>query len=363
MRVAKFILNKKNSSASMRIAYLCSVNTISEAGPCRKVREQCQTWSEMGHDVRLIATHRGRVGFPRKTTDRFEICEIQTKNILSKFLSTKQIARTVNEFSPDIIYLRYQSVSPLVVSCAKIAPLVVELNGVARRNSFKQKLIYKLSRRWYSKHASGFVVVSNEMIELCADIISNKPSTVVRNGMSLRSGGTCQTTKPQKAAIFIGNGTPWHGLDRLHTIASHLPDWHFHVVCPNPQSWNLPNVTEHGYLPISKYHELLEKSTIGIGPLALERAGLKEASALKIGEYLLGGLPFIINYQETNMPEDSDFIFKINDNQLGESELNSIRQFMDGWASRTFDPKPYYPLIDLGVLEKKRLAFFRKLIG
>lgn len=347
----------------MRIVYLCSFNAIREAGPYRKIREHCQTWSKLGHDVRLVATISGDKRLPQHKSDCFETVDFCANSFIKKVLSTKQIERSVREFAPDLLYLRYQTVSPFVLRCSKIAPLVVELNGLTRQNNVKQKLAYQLSKAWYKRHSAGFVVVTNEMIDLCKDIIADRPSAVVRNGVSLDAMHLAKTKSSGKSAVFVGNGVPWHGLDRLRMIAEYLPDWRFHLVCPRRQSWDLPNVSEYGFLPKSKYQQLLIDSTIGFGPLALERSGLSEASALKIGEYLMHGLPFVVNYKETDMPVDSDFVFQIDDNQLGELQLKSMKRFMEYWSTHTFDPTPYFHTVDLNVLEKKRLKFFQGLVG
>ena len=62
-------------------------------------------------------------------------------------------------------------------------------------------------------------------------------------------------------------------------------------------------MTVHGTLSGDAYWAVLGRADVAIGSLAMERAGLREGSPLKVREYLLAGIPTVIGYEDTDFPD------------------------------------------------------------
>ena len=80
------------------------------------------------------------------------------------------------------------------------------------------------------------------------------------------------------------------------------------------------NVTAHGELTRERYRPVMQRADVAIGPLALHRKNLHEASALKVAEYLAHGIPVILGCPEAAFPDGAPFLL-----QLSNSEDNVER--------------------------------------
>jgi hypothetical protein len=67
----------------------------------------------------------------------------------------------------------------------------------------------------------------------------------------------------------------------------------------------------HGVLYGSDLDKVLADCHLAIGSLALHRNGLREACMLKVREYTARGLPFVIAYDDPDLPAGLPWVLKI----------------------------------------------------
>lgn len=105
--------------------------------------------------------------------------------------------------------------------------------------------------------------------------------------------------------LFVAsNFSPWHGLDLLvEEIKKSKLEFIVHLVGKVPSSD--ANYLEqdkrcvlHGTLTYEAIKKLMSKAWVGLSSFAHFRLGMKEASTLKVREYLLNGVPVYANYRE-----------------------------------------------------------------
>jgi glycosyltransferase involved in cell wall biosynthesis len=163
--------------------------------------------------------------------------------------------------------------------------------------------------------------------------------------------------------VFLGApGLAWAGVDKLARLAAATPDWQFDAIGPGPDEIvdPPPNLRLHGLMNRDAYQPLLAAADVAIGPLALHRKGLSEASALKVAEYLACGLPVVIANRETAFPEGEPFLLRIpNTEDNVETARDAIRGFVDAWSGRRV-ARADIAAIDTAVVERERL---RRIIG
>ncbi|MNZ78728.1 hypothetical protein D3C78_973150 [compost metagenome] len=100
---------------------------------------------------------------------------------------------------------------------------------------------------------------------------------------------------------------------------------------------------------------------MAIGPLALYRRGMKEASPLKVREYLAYGLPVINGYVDTDFKEEVPFILRIpNEPRNTANASAAIEEFVHSWQGRRVDRSEVGHL-DVTVKETARLAYMKRI--
>ncbi|MFN3692462.1 MAG: hypothetical protein ACK4R7_06185, partial [Fervidobacterium sp.] len=67
----------------------------------------------------------------------------------------------------------------------------------------------------------------------------------------------------------------------------------------------------YGMLFLDKYTPIMQQADIGISTLAPYRKKMNEASPFKVREYSALGLPVIIGYKDTDLPDGAPFILQI----------------------------------------------------
>jgi hypothetical protein len=83
-------------------------------------------------------------------------------------------------------------------------------------------------------------------------------------------------------------------------LATALPKAGFDLIGPATIDGAPPNVRAYGVLTATAYRDVLARCDLGLGTLALYRKGMREASPLKVREYLAYGLPTVIGYDDTD---------------------------------------------------------------
>jgi len=112
--------------------------------------------------------------------------------------------------------------------------------------------------------------------------------------------------------LFIASSfAPWHGLDLLlKSIKNNKSDFVLHLVGNVPDEFsediNDSRIVQHGIVNPSKIKELTTTAWLGLSSFAHFRLKMKQASTLKVREYLAYGLPVYATYEES-FPIDFPF--------------------------------------------------------
>jgi hypothetical protein len=155
-------------------------------------------------------------------------------------------------------------------------------------------------------------------------------------------------------------------VDKVLALAAALPDCDFTLIGRTQEDLldgAPPNVTAYGLMARHEYEPLLARADVAIGSVAMERAGLTEASTLKFPEYLAYGLPVVIGYQETHFLERPDpwFLLRLPtepDNVA--AHVPEIRAFAERVKGRRVPRGEIADIVGIRAQEARRLEFLAR---
>lgn len=342
----------------MRIAYVGRWSGDQGDGVRAKVEGQAAEWRRRGHEVELFPLP--LVSYGRRGAA-----------IAHSVRETARVRRDVRRWRPDVAYVRYGLYLPWLRPLQRRVPTVVELNADDRAEAAAlgqrgRRLLNEVSRRSLLGGARGVVCVAHEIARDVAP--AGKPARVIANGVDL---GDVAPPPPRQgerplAAFLAGVPMPWHGIDKLLALARALPGHDFALVGveraavegPLP-----PNVELHPPTSRAGYAELLARADVGIGSLAMHRAGLDEASPLKVREYLVHGLPVVIGFEDTDFIGDEPwFLLRLPNDEANVREgAERIGAFVEGVRGRRVAREEVAARIGRPAKEDARLAFMAEL--
>lgn len=325
----------------MRIAYV-SLHwpRTRNSGVWKKIQSQVAAWNAMGHESRLFmhtSQHEPQSDlieaeyFFYSTSTKF-------KTEINRIIAMRQMISAIRAYRPDAIYLRYSIYVYPAHLLMDIAPVVEEINtndltqheGLGRVYS----MYNRLTRGIFLRNIRGLVTVSRELAVSPAFAVYRKPTRVIANGINLNKFPQLPApTNHIPRLVFIGSpGYPWHGVDKLLTLASLIPDIQLDIIGYSelPGFEPLPeNITLHGYLALQEYQNVLTSADVAISSLALHRVQLEEASPLKSRECLAFGLPLVVAYIDTDLDGlDCAFLLRIpNKEDNIQTHARQIRDF------------------------------------
>jgi len=345
------------------------------SGVGKKLHRQVRAWQESGHETRLFmhtSWYEPTTSLvPAKVIPYDSIGKIRTE--LNRITAAKKLVQAVEDYRPDVVYLRLAMYVYPIHQLAGIAPLI----GEANTNDLNQheglgKIFAhynRLTRGFLLSRLHGLVTVSQELAEAPAFTVFHKPTRVIANGIDLENFeplSAPSNTIPRLA--FIGNpGYPWHGVDKLVTLARLVSDVQLDIIGYDslPEFEPLPeNLHLHGYLSAEEYNSILGGADAAISSLGLHRIDLEEASPLKSREYLALGLPLVLAYIDTDLHDvDVEFLLKIpNKEDNIQTHAQAIRDFayrMRGWRV----DRNLITSIDQVAKEAERIRFFEEIIS
>lgn len=359
----------------MKIAYLIRHDITKNDGVTKKILGHISNWKRMGCDVQVFA-YVPQVGKSILPANQY----VMYGAIKSRLVKDYSLLVDIENFSPDLIYFRYDTWSRSLGKLLNKYPSVVELNTLdlaeyfslmkfeKNIKSFLRYVAYKILRGFVLRKVVGIVSVTHEINDDESNSQYNKPSVVVPNGIDL---DTYKTMKPaailgaRTSLFFIGTpGQPWHGVDLIEQLAVKMPNIDFHIV--GIEGAGLSNVFYHGYLPIEKYTILLKQCAICIGTLGLHRKNMTEACPLKVREYLAYGYPVILGYQDTAFIDQHikpKFVHTINlAADLPDNIVTAIQHFIDENKDIVISHEEIH-FLDTKFLEQKRIAFFELILA
>jgi len=329
------------------LAYVCYWDLDSDDGVSRKVRSQVAHWREAGHEV--------------------ELQSIRPAGGVERVRRTAISSAAVRRFAPDVVYLRYDLFAPSVWSLARRFTTVVELNtddrAEWRLRSRVAAAYNEVNRRTLLHAAAGVVAVSGELAP------SSRSTLVLGNGLDARDVPSLPSPDNERPRIaFIGSPRqPWHGVDKIVELARLLPALDVDVIGPGRDELDgaPSNVYGHGVLPPSRYRPLLERADAAVGTLALHRKRMREASPLKVREYLLSGIPTMIAYDDTDLRGiDAPWLLRLPNVEANvRDSVDAIQAFVERARGLRVPRADVEQRLDSRAKERQRLGYLERLLA
>ncbi len=358
----------------MRIAYVTIhvAPEIMQGGVGKKIKSQTGIWREHGHEVSIFSLTPAEIPFPQEQQFLFDARVNVLKREINRTIAMKRMIASIQQYKPDIIYLRYGLYSYPLHHIFKIAPVVLETNSNDKEEyASRGKFFYwinRLTRNLTFASVSGIIPPTHELTS-AFPAKYNKPHVVISNGIDLSSAELLPPTKNISPVITLvaSAGMDWHGVDKLIRFAETYPDIAINIVGYSENDVEIPvpaNVRLHGFLNRAQLREIYLTTDVACGTLALHRKNMEEACTLKVREYLAYGVPVILAYRDTDLSEVRlDTILQIpnHENNVIENR-EKIHTFAYAMLGRRVDVEKVYPYFDQQKKEQARLAFFQKIL-
>lgn len=357
----------------MRIAYVTIhvAHELMQGGVGRKIRSQISFWRERGHEVSLFSLTPEADSFSEEHQFVFNTKTNLLKREISRASFLMQMIAAVREYKPDVIYMRYGLYSYPLHRLFRVSPVVVEINTndiveYATRGIFFY-WANRLTRSFTLKSAAGIVSPTQELTHFLprghrARVI------VIANGADLSAITPLPAPQNNQPVVtLVGSpGMNWHGVDKLLRFAELTPDVVVNIVGYSRNDLQTPvpsNVRLFGFLGHDGVREVLAHTDVALGTLALHRKQMQEASALKVRESLMYGIPVVIAYRDTDLHDvHLDTILRIPNTEENVNEhAEQIRQFAYRMMGRRVDIHLVAPYLDQRKKEDMRLAFFEQI--
>lgn len=313
----------------MKILYIAFAGT-DQSGVHRKLAEQVTSLRTCGEEVECIVFADTRVA-PAPVNAPYRLVDVQGGGFgaASRSLAFHACWEVVDQFKPDVVYMRYPMYDGHVLRFLQEAPPVVfELQTI-----FKNEVpppVAEFEQSWATRvlpRAAGLVAVTNEILEYeTARAQWAIPGIVMPNGADPK---TIPFTTPALAPgrvdlLCVASFFPWHGVDRLLVGMAAEPevqDVHLHLVGDGPTIPDLralvndaglqERVHFHGHVPTRELGQWYPKAHVAIGSLAPHRVGLRELAALKHREYAFRGLPIVLAGGDADFPTTLPWVRQI----------------------------------------------------
>ncbi len=209
---------------------------------------------------------------------------------------------------------------------------------------------------------------TNELSRLDVFQRFHKPGLVISNSIEVKSLPFMPAPiNDHPHLAFIGTpGSAWHGVEKLVPLAQAYPDIVIDVIGYDTIEGVAqvpPNLILHGYQVGAACDRILAQADAAIGTAALHRAGLNEASPLKVRDCVSRGIPIILPFIDTDLDDlESDLILKIpNDEDNVLSCSAQIHDFLDRVRGKRIPRELVQGRIDSLAKERQRLDFLARL--
>ena len=171
------------------------------------------------------------------------------------------------------------------------------------------------------RKAAAVVCVTKEIAKYQRERIGmiNTPFpkvTTISNGINVNNYPVSESKFNNgviNAIMILGVDSEWNGLDKIvNAIISNTCEFNLYIVGNIKDKVEHQNIYYVGELDQMEISRLIQSKMInaGIGTLALERKGIKEAAPLKVREYLSRGLPIVYSYNDTDIDSNDEFVKK-----------------------------------------------------
>lgn len=227
-----------------------------------------------------------------------------------------QLRRDLRDYAPTVIYARWLAPVPGQARLmAEIAPLVWEVHADDQTNhvrgSILRRLYLRLFREPQLRAATGATFVISELEQSTSFGSIKGERGVFTNGSWLTPREAPKNLRA-KVGLSVGSANSWAGLDRFSSLAAELreeADWI--VACPAMATADVSRAVSApvrvvGTKDSNEYVAELSSWDVAIGTMALERAGFRTASPLKVRDYVGLGIPTILPYWDEGVGNVAD---------------------------------------------------------
>jgi glycosyltransferase involved in cell wall biosynthesis len=206
------------------------------------------------------------------------------------------------------------------------------------------------------------------------------PSRTISNGIDVASvppTGFAPFDGRELHLIFVASfNPPWHGTDRLlGGLRAYRGGVRVTLHMVGQDTGRPPGTQErvgnalvhhHGMLQGDALDRVFRSATLAVSSLSIRRAGLRQACALKTREYVARGIPFILGYDDVDVPDDCPFVLRVHDDDAP-IDIEAVVRFAEriGDPSRTSSAMRRYAEEHLAWRVKVRqfLSFAEALLG
>lgn len=236
----------------------------------------------------------------------------------------------MKEMDPDIVYIRSFPLDWLFGGrrAAEGHATVLELNTMLRaeyasRAHSLRGSVYEKAHSRMLRCSVSWLGVTEEILEDASRVSGARPFTaVVPNGFEPNRVGPLVVEDVDPFQILmLGAARPWHGADRAIDMLRHLP-MRFRLQLVGFESpdemaplsrlaSDLGVIGRVEMLPWTSGGDsqaLLRRAGVGLGPLALERKGMKQAQPIKCRAYLAHGIPVFFSHVDPFVPAELPFV-------------------------------------------------------
>lgn len=343
-------------------------------GVVRKIIDQVEAWNILGQEVLPIIAAEHSRGLRSIMKKNHYFIHLQSKR--DKIFYLKKAYPELVKFKPDIVYSRHINIVPYLQKITRSFNYIIEVNSflipesklaLKRSVFFLPDFFWRiLTRKFIYRKAAGFVSVSNELKE--KDIsIYKKPTIVIPNCINTKKIMPIKKSTSKSDSIielfFLGSpGQSWHGVDKVLEFAEKtIGMTQIHIIgIDRPPGFLPSNIRYYGYCDFETYKDIVSSCHIAIGTLGLHRKKMKEASPLKVREYLALGYPTIIAYDDTAFLEkDFSFLLKLPNNENNvKDNINIIVDFIVKNKNVVVSKEEIIKSIDTCEIEVEKLKFF-----
>ena len=360
--------------SALRLAYLVPEALMPMSGVGQKVVDQATTWASLGVDVGvfLLSTVPDiDAPWPKVTfslqTENWEHMNSLVGNEMRRQRALGRLTARLLEWRPDATYLRF---APYFLSVERVlarGTAVLEINSddlaEYRLRRAPLSAYNRLTRRRILTGASGTVYPTQELLRRNARRRQH-PSIVIGNGIDLSLVEPIPAPRNERAVLVMtaSSAAPWQGIDKVRRLARRLPQFDFHIAGVD-QTTTERNLHFHGFLTGGDYEALLANADVALGSLALHRAGLSEATPLKVRRYMASGIPTVIAYVDPDLDETVPLLLRIPNNEANvETHAAAVADFV-GRAKGERVPRASLSAIDQTHKESRRIDFIRDLVS
>lgn len=363
----------------MRIAYIAPYidDKTMLGGVGRKIATQILSWQKEHQEIKLFVLSPNDIRvdncvvFQYGTSISQPVVQSLSRTI-SRSRAALKLIESIRRYQPDLIYMRFGRYTYPIHRLKYLAPIIFELNtndiNENRHLGLPIYWINRITRGLLLNHAAGLIAVSQEIAELPAIKMYNKPIRVIANGIDMQHYPLLPPSRNTSPVItFVGSpGMIWHGVDKLICLSRKCPDLKINVVGYQRSGFaeNVPdNIQFYGFLDREGIKDILMETDVACGSLALHRNKMMEASPLKVREAIAYGIPIILGYKDTDLSNlTSKFILQIpNTEENVAMYAERIRSFAYNMLGKRLNRETFTNLIDQGPKEQIRLAFFNEI--